>query len=139
MERECVLIRLHREPKQILGLLFVLQDTKVIFSAKTLELPWRRNKPNASCVPAGSYPLIWEYSNKFKRFLYELKGVPGRSESKVHPLNHYWQTNGCVGLGDMHLRLDPDKYRDLRNSAETVDRFHEAMAGVRVSRIKIFE
>lgn len=62
--------------------------------------------------------------------LWELKGVPGRSECKFHTSNFYRQLNGCIALGDMHLDIDGDGYRDVRNSAKTVERFNEILRGV---------
>lgn len=74
---------------------------------RTGELPWRDNKPGVSCVPPGVYRVEWEYSDHFDRNLFELKGVPGRSECKLHVANFCGDTalglksdiNGCIALG----------------------------------------
>ena len=136
---DVVIIRRVYEPKQTLGILHVIDDTKIIFTCKTLELPWKGNKPTISCVPPGSYPLIYERSPKFGMDLYELKDVPGRSETKFHIGNFYSQIQGCILIGDWHLDINGDGYRDVRNSRKTVKAFHKAMKGQRVSRLHIYK
>lgn len=67
--------------------------------AKTLELPWRDNHPQTSCVPAGTYDVVLDYSPHFNRDLWELTEVPGRSECKFHPANVPDELRGCIALG----------------------------------------
>ena len=72
------------------------------------ELPWRKNAPNISCVPAGTYLCIFTHSSRFGRRLYLLDRVRGRSGIRVHPANFMgdaskgWrsQLNGCIALGE---------------------------------------
>jgi len=111
--------------------------SKLIFECKSIELEWNNNKQNESCVPAGFYNLEVEYSNRFNRELWELKGVPGRSEAKIHVANFYTQIQGCIGVGDMHINLNDDNIPDVRNSTETLERFHKVMSPHQKSTIKI--
>jgi hypothetical protein len=74
--------------------------------AYTLELPWRDNHPETSCVPAGTYPVTLEFSPHFGRVLWELRGVPGRSECKFHPANVPSELRGCIALGDAFADFD---------------------------------
>lgn len=136
---ELLLYRSHREPKQTLGILVVLKGTRVLFKCCTLEPPWRGNQKRISSIPAGTYTVVKEYSPKFKRDLYELKGVDNRSEIKLHPGTYYWHTEGCILLGDRHLKLNNDNSRDLRNGDETLERFHEVMGDIKITTIKIVE
>lgn len=64
------------------------------------ELPWRDNQPSVSCVPAGTYRCVFTYSPRFRRYLYLVGPVPGRSGIRVHPANFPRQLNGCVALGE---------------------------------------
>lgn len=73
------------------------------FECLTLELPWRDNAEDVSCIPAGTYKVKVTYSNKFKRDLPELLGVPGRSKVRIHPGNTTRDTQGCILVGG---RLD---------------------------------
>lgn len=51
------------------------------------------------CIPCGTYPIEWEWSEKFQDKLWELKNVPGRSEIKVHAGNTVGDTEGCILVG----------------------------------------
>lgn len=70
---------------------------------RTLELPWRENRRQVSCIPAGTYQCTIVQSPKFGR-VYEVKGVPGRSAVLIHPANFAgdaalgWTTQlqGCI-------------------------------------------
>lgn len=100
---------------------------KVAFSCRTLELAWKDNRSNISCVPEGCFPIVFEYSPKFDMKLWELKGVPGRSEAKIHTANYYRQLNGCIAIGDLWLDIDGDGYPDIRNSRKTLERLHSVL------------
>ena len=34
--------------------------TKTFCECFTVELPWKKDQPDISCVPTGNYPLLWE-------------------------------------------------------------------------------
>lgn len=62
----------------------------------TIELPWRNNELNRSCIPEGTYVLKRRYSPKFRWHL-EVKDVPGRSYILIHPANHAArELKGCI-------------------------------------------
>ena len=62
----------------------------------TIELPWRNNEVNRSCIPEGTYVLKRRYSTKFRWHL-EIKDVPGRSYILLHPANHAArELKGCI-------------------------------------------
>ena len=62
----------------------------------TIELPWRNNEVNRSCIPEGTYVLKRRYSHKFRWHL-EIKDVPGRSYILIHPANHAArELRGCI-------------------------------------------
>ena len=142
VEKSIVLYRHNYLDPEILGHLIVVETSengasRIIFKCNTLELSYKNNKRNISAVPAGFYKMVFEYSPKFKRKLWELKSVPGRSEAKIHQANYFRQLNGCVAVGDMFLNIDNDRFLDLRNSLPTLERFHTAMEGVVESTIRI--
>lgn len=68
-----------------------------------LELPWRDNKPQRSCIPPGTYTCRLVNSPRFGR-VYEVCDVPGRSNILFHPANFAgdvergWTTelHGCI-------------------------------------------
>ena len=82
------ILRLEKSADAIIGIL--LHDGKLI--CNTLEHP-------ALFIPADTYPCVFEYSDKFKRKLWEIKGVPARSECKFHTGNTKADTTGCIIVG----------------------------------------
>jgi hypothetical protein len=94
------------------------------FICFTLELPWEENKPNVSCVPAGEYILRWEYSAHFESNLWELKGVPGRSEVKIHVANKLSQLRGCIAVG-MGIKLGDNGFFKTTSSRSALNALHD--------------
>lgn len=62
----------------------------------TIELPWKENKPNVSCIPEGRYELKKRYSPRFGKHLIVMN-VPGRSFILLHAANHAMkEMRGCI-------------------------------------------
>ena len=121
------ILRQEHSDKQTLGYLYIVDNEEILFSCNTLELPWKDNQSNISCVPIGEYKCVLEYSNRFERDLWELKDVPNRSECKFHSANYFKQLNGCIALGDSIKDIDGDGYKDITNSVETMRKFHNVL------------
>ena len=51
-----------------------------------MEPPWRGNRRNRSCIPAGLYEVVPHLSPRFRRCLLAT-GVPGRSHILFHAGN----------------------------------------------------
>lgn len=68
----------------------------------SLELPWRNNEPNTSCIPAGKYQTILAWSNRYRRVMPRLLNVPGRTGVLVHSGNTIHDTHGCILVGLSH-------------------------------------
>lgn len=68
---------------------------------RTMELPWRDNLRQVSCIPEGTYRAIWAKSPKFG-MCYHLLAVPSRSSVLIHPANFAGeapfdtQLHGCI-------------------------------------------
>jgi len=124
-------VKIHRREhleKQTLGELYIIGDEdNIVFQCRTLELPYLENKRNISCVPVGRYKCKLEYSNRFKRDLWELKDVPNRTECKFHSANYFHQLNGCIALGNSFKDIDGDGWKDVLNSFETLVKFHNIL------------
>ena len=70
---------------------------RLTFGTRTLhttELPWRGNRQQRSCIPAGTYACALVQSPKFGR-VYGVANVPGRSHVLIHSAN----LGGDVDLG----------------------------------------
>ena len=122
--------RTYQNNKQSLGLCEIRNESNmVIFSALSLERGWLDNKQNISCIPKGNYTVVLEYSNAFKRDLWEIKNVPNRSECKFHSANYWYQLQGCIALGNSLKDIDKDGFIDILNSSNTMGLFHRALDG----------
>src|SRR5690606_26150009 len=61
-----------------------------------IELPWKDNARNISCIPEGSYPLVKRYSKRFGWHIL-IKDVPDRSSILIHPANDAQkELQGCI-------------------------------------------
>jgi hypothetical protein len=78
-----VLQRVLSDEEGTVGVLF--HDGEAL--ALTIELPWRWNVRQISCIQAGIYPMLWTRSPRLRRFTYELRGVPGRDGIRIHSGN----------------------------------------------------
>ena len=76
------------------------------FHCRTLELPWRGNRRQISCIPPGTYNVEIRLSNKYGR-IYWIRNVPNRSYILIHSGNFAGDTSkgykthvmGCILLG----------------------------------------
>lgn len=88
------LYRHHEAPDGIWGILLCNG-----FECFTLELPWKNNRRNESCILLGSYVAEWCMSHTFGRELYLLRYVPNRTGIRIHAGNTIDDLNGCIALG----------------------------------------
>lgn len=86
-----------------------------------IELPWRENRHQVSCVPEGRYVLLKRYSPHFQ-WHFELQDVPERDGILIHPANDaVLELKGCIapvteliGIGKgAHSRLAFEKLKTL--------------------------
>ncbi|PKB18065.1 DUF5675 family protein [Flavobacterium sp. 5] len=72
----------------------LVYDGKII--CNTIELPWKDNISQVSCIPEGEYFIQKRYSRKFRWHL-EILDVPQRNLILFHPANHaLTELNGCI-------------------------------------------
>ena len=81
-----------------------------------IELPWRDNLSNLSCIPCGEYLCEAVRSPRFG-VVYQVKGVPDRSHVLIHAGNYAGDStlgfrthsHGCILLGRKRGRLGKQK------------------------------
>ena len=128
--------RYHQDNNQSSGVCSVLSlDGFPLFTGLSLERGWRNNESNISCYPIGIYDVELEYSEKFGKELWEVKGVPNRSECKFHSANYWRQLNGCTALGEEFIDMNKDEYRDVTSSFNTMLKFHKALKGFTTAKL----
>lgn len=136
--KEVIIDRFKVTHNYSLGVCYIKhEDGSVDYVGKTLERGWRDNKSSVSCVPAGVYSLKLEHSPRFKERLWELYGIPNRSECKFHAANYWRQLNGCIALGNKHVDIDGDGDVDVTSSRTVMKKFHEIMSGNNIARLEI--
>lgn len=79
---------------------FVLEDenrnlTETMSVNEIKEIKVNKN----TCIPYGTYQVIWSYSNRFKRFMPELLNVKGFDGIRIHAGNTISDTDGCLVIG----------------------------------------
>lgn len=124
---KAVLIRLIDDGTQTLGRLDVHDGTNLIWSCKTVELPWVGNQRNVSCIPVGKYNCVWSYSPAFKRNLFLVDGVVGRSGIRIHVANFVHQLRGCIAVGYNYQDIDKDGNLDVEMSGICLEAFNDLM------------
>jgi len=91
----------------------------------TIELPWKENKRQVSCIPEGKYKLTLRWSLRFGWHLL-VNDVPGRTYILVHAYNNALkESKGCIapvaqctgeGTGSLS-RLSLKQLLDLTDTA----------------------
>ena len=94
----------------------------------SVELPWRNNRPDVSCIPLGVYPVVWTYSPRFKRHMYLVSQVPGRSGIRLHTANWPHDLEGCIGPGRKLAKFGkPKPAWGVTNSGSTLHEIESIM------------
>ena len=139
MGAEVIIFRDKNNNLQTLGTCIVKIDGEYVFKSESLERGWLDNKQRVSCIPADEYELVFEYSDRFKRKLWEIKGVKGRSECKFHALNYSRDSEGCIGLGNARKDIDKDGLLDITSSVNTMKKFHHVLRWETKALLKIYD
>ncbi len=113
---------------QSLGILVVTDPFKgVVFTARTLELPYKMNQNSVSCFDPGKYVCKYTMSPSFGFKTYEITNVPNRAGIRIHAANYVSQLRGCIALGAAHKDINLDGLADVVHSGETVKSFEVFM------------
>ncbi len=104
------------------------------WACRTMELPWRENRTDISCIPDGEYDCVAVSSQKYGR-VYHVQGVPGRSSILIHSGNlagdvtrgFLTHSHGCILPGKYDGCLGAQ--RAVLVSRSTVTEFMQRMHG----------
>ena len=124
--KKLILLRENFLPKLTLGTLYVVDVSrdgnriKRLAEFESLELPWKENRRNFSCIPAGTYIIKKRWSPKHRHHLH-IKGVVGRTWILIHPGNKVKETRGCIFPGMRFGDLDSDGTIDILESRKALN------------------
>jgi hypothetical protein len=139
-KRKVKLIRQWTNEKESIGYLSVVDEKGMpIFASIALERGDLDNRKNVSNIPAGTYPLKLTYSPKFKRKMWLVDKVPGRSGIRIHPANYWNQLQGCIAPGLKLKDLNKDGLIDVTYSSNTTKAFETALRGLNETTIEIID
>ena len=89
------------------------------FQCLALELPWRENQQNISCIPYGNYDCEKYMSGTHGECIAVLD-VEDRTHIRIHKGNFTHQILGCILVGDGIKDINRDGVPDVINSAKTL-------------------
>lgn len=101
----------------------------------TVELPWKDNQKQKSCIPEGVYICTRRFSEKYGLH-YHVQGVVDRSYILIHPANYTKQLLGCLAPGDRLVDMDKDGLMDVVNSRVTLNKMLEFLGESFILEIK---
>lgn len=127
--RQILITRIRQDDDvQTLGHMTVFDGLEKIFECKSLELPWKDNKKNVSCIPSGSYWVDKYLSpTKGRGIVFQFSNVPGRSNIQIHKGNYFTDILGCTLPGAGFTDINKDGYLDVYSSGRTMDKLLEIM------------
>ena len=121
MANRLVLIRLAALSDRVLGALNVYDGAQSICPLFALELPWRGNSKEISCIPTGTYKISPELTTSLGWVL-RLHNVPGRDGVLIHAGNYPRNTHGCILCAMTLDDIDGDGVADASRSRVATDR-----------------
>lgn len=105
---------LTRQPDQSQQTLGFLDIDRKLFP--TVELPWKDNEKQHSCIPTGTYLVSKRFTEHLKSH-FILHDVQGRDGVCIHAANYSRQLLGCIAPGQgTHVDIDGDGLKDVAHS-----------------------
>ena len=127
-KKKATLQRRNDDGVQTVGKLIMSDENSLGINCDTLELPYKNNEHDISCIPTGTYTCKWTFSQHFQKYTYEVMNVFNRQGIRIHAGNYNKDSLGCILLGQGYGDLNNDGEKDILNSREALDTFETFMA-----------
>lgn len=101
--------------KETFGEFFIGDDLDMRI-AYSLELPWRDNRANISCIPPGIYICAREPNAVYVE-VFRLLRVPQRDGILIHPANMARELEGCIAPG---LEMEREGWSGVLHSRDAL-------------------
>ena len=86
---------------------------------QTLELAWKNNAKQISCIPKGTYKVKKRTSAKYGEHFHILN-VPNRDFILIHHANFHSQLMGCIACGKGLSDINKDSRLDVTSSRQAM-------------------
>ena len=86
---------------------------------QTLELAWKNNAKQISCIPKGTYKARIRLSNKYGEHFHILN-VPNREFILIHHGNYHTDILGCILVGKGLSDINKDGRLDVTSSRQAM-------------------
>ena len=108
---------------ETLGQLHVDTGIQVLFECFTLELPWKDNARQISCIPIGTYEWIKVGATATIPYAHiAIQDVENRDGVCIHAANYYTQLRGCIAVGKKQIDINGDGQIDVTESKKTFEK-----------------
>jgi hypothetical protein len=126
--KRLLLMRLEKLDDRTLGRLILFNGVEIEATFTTLELPWKNNEKNESCILSGYYTVEPRTSPKYGDHLLVNNTAP-RDLILLHVGNAPKDTQGCILIGTGFGDFDKDGRREITESKRAVRRLTELVTG----------
>lgn len=126
----CIISRELNKAEPTKGLWLVVDNLKVIYQCYSLELPWKDNKQNISCILTGGYKCTKEHSDEpeGRGNYFRIHDVPGRTGVLAHKGNYaagvHVDTEGCILPGLYFKDINADGHIDIGGSTMAIEQLY---------------
>lgn len=117
--------RIDKLDDRTLGSLNVYSD-EYHTSLCTLELPYKDNQRNISCIPCGKYKVTKRFSEKYGNH-FKIENVHNRSDILIHVGNYPSDTHGCILIGDDARDINADGKNEVVNSKHAMRKLNKLL------------
>jgi len=131
---EIFIYRLIGTNKETLGKLSFFNGLRS-YIYDSLELPWKGNKNNISCIPTGTYHWHKYLSPDHGYEVVLLENVPGREGIEIHVANYVQELLGCIAIGIGMADINHNGLIDVTKSKRAFDELMSVLPGKGVIHI----